>query len=132
MLTEISGGIWTAGEKNFNSQGAISVFWSTGEGTQAMTYKNFRQGIYARSRESKAVDMQRNFNSSSSLMYPWLGVKTLSSGGKCRIGKYTPPECEPVQCNVTMPECQYYLVSSKCSIYNCKLFPLLVLILILI
>lgn len=115
MHAEISG-VWTAGEKSFNDNGAISVFWSTNKGIEPMAFKNFRNGLSVRmrrdnDRSNEGIEVVSG-NSVVSTLHPWLKIGDSENGGKCRSGRYAPPECEPVQCNVTMPECTYVTIIS--------------------
>ncbi|ODN02470.1 hypothetical protein Ocin01_04212 [Orchesella cincta] len=99
-------GIWTGGEKFYNTKGEISIFWSSVAGQLPMQYKNFHQRASVRERRDSedGVGFQ---NTASAVLYPWIKVSESEGGGggRCRNGKYVPPECEPVKCNVTMPEC---------------------------
>ncbi|CAL8108392.1 unnamed protein product [Orchesella dallaii] len=112
-------GIWTAGEKFYSDNGEISVFWSTVNGQLPMQFKDFYKGASVRQRrdvgDGEGLRYSSDTNTANSLLYPWIKLNE-NGEGKCRNGKYAPPECEPVECNVTMPDCS--TITPPCTIKN--------------
>lgn len=106
LLIQDVTGVWMSAEKGFDEHGDISEFWILDKGhRETMQYKNFRTGLSGRVFQHFADEFEQvSPNFFTQVHYPWL-LRNSPEGGRCKNARFRPPGCEPVKCNVTIPDC---------------------------